>query len=230
MQKKFANKRISWSMVNLFFECPRCFYKMMVLGKKRPSLEQDLFTINNTVDSLLKSDFDTYRNRQIPHPLMAAYNIEAVPLANGILLQWRDFNQGGISVYHESSGFNLCGVLDDVWINDDGELIIVDYKVTSKDISLGQRNVIPTHGRQLDMYAYILRAKGLPVHATGYCIYNTASKRQASFDQRVEFDSIIKPHAINGAWIEPAILDMYQCIAQKSMPLANRRCHYCAFV
>ena len=49
---------ISRTRIELFMECPRCFYIDRRLGVDRPPGFP--FTINNTVDSRLKSEFDKY--------------------------------------------------------------------------------------------------------------------------------------------------------------------------
>ena len=48
--------KISRSKIDLFIECPRCFYLGERLGVKRPSMPG--FTLNIAVDELLKKEFD----------------------------------------------------------------------------------------------------------------------------------------------------------------------------
>jgi len=70
--------KLSRSKIDLFLECPRCFWNAIPYKCK---------------------EIDTWRQ-----------------------------NFTGIQFYHEPTGFLVFGAVDDVWINPQGELIVVDYK------------------------------------------------------------------------------------------------------
>src|SRR3989344_9015079 len=72
--------RISRSKIDLFSECPRCASLDLKLGVKPPSGPS--FTLNNAVDELFKREFDIHREAKTTHPLMRAYGVDAVPLAD----------------------------------------------------------------------------------------------------------------------------------------------------
>ena len=55
---------LSRSKLDLYLNCPRCFYLDRRLGIGRPSGPP--FTLNTAVDQLLKSEFDEYRVRGEP--------------------------------------------------------------------------------------------------------------------------------------------------------------------
>ena len=46
---------------------------------------------------------------------------------------WRDSLRAGITYLHVPTNLLITGGVDDVWVNPQGELIVVDYKATSKD-------------------------------------------------------------------------------------------------
>jgi hypothetical protein len=69
--------KVSRSGIELFLECPRCFYINHWLGIRRPSGPP--FNINSLVDRLLKKEFDVHRANGTAHPLMGQYRVEAVP-------------------------------------------------------------------------------------------------------------------------------------------------------
>jgi hypothetical protein len=50
------NWKLSRSKIDLFLECPRCFYLDNKLGLKRPPGYP--FALNSAVDLLLKKEFD----------------------------------------------------------------------------------------------------------------------------------------------------------------------------
>src|SRR3989339_2177686 len=79
--------RLSRSKIDLFINCPRCFYLDRRLGVGRPPGFP--FSLNSAVDKLLKKEFDIYRAKASSHPLMAKYKIDAVPFKHDNLEDWR---------------------------------------------------------------------------------------------------------------------------------------------
>src|SRR5580698_11357604 len=71
---------VSRSGIDLFEQCPRCFYIDKRLGTARPPGFP--FSLNSAVDALLKKEFDIHRAAGSVHPLMKEYNIDAVPYAH----------------------------------------------------------------------------------------------------------------------------------------------------
>ena len=60
--------KLSRSKVDLFVECPKCFYLDRKLGVGRPPGYP--FSLNSAVDTLLKKEFDIHRAKREAHPLM----------------------------------------------------------------------------------------------------------------------------------------------------------------
>ena len=58
------------------------------LGVRRPSGPS--FTLNNAVDELFKREFDIHRANGTTHPLAERYGVDAVPLNDPRLEEWRD--------------------------------------------------------------------------------------------------------------------------------------------
>jgi len=84
--------RLSRSGLDLFVNCPRCFYIDKRLGTGRPPGFP--FSLNSAVDHLLKKEFDIHRAKNKAHPLMKKYGIAAVPVAHKDLDMWRENFQG----------------------------------------------------------------------------------------------------------------------------------------
>ena len=111
-------------------KCQLCFYLQYRLGIPPPSCPP--FTLNLAVDELLKREFDICREKGEPHPLMEDYGIDAVPWPDLIEHpDWRN-NFKGIRHLHASTNLDVFGSVDDIWVNEQGELIVVDYKATSR--------------------------------------------------------------------------------------------------
>ena len=120
--------KLSRSKIELFIDCPRCFYLDRRLGVSRPPGFP--FTLNSAVDHLLKKEFDIHRAQGSAHPLMRAYKVDAVPLKHEMMDEWRE-NFKGVQFLHRPTNLVITGAVDDVWINDAKELMVVDYKATS---------------------------------------------------------------------------------------------------
>ena len=74
-----APYKLSRSKIELFVQCPRCFWLDARMRIKRPSGPP--FSLNKAVDELLKKEFDTYRKSAKAHPIMLDNQIKAVPYA-----------------------------------------------------------------------------------------------------------------------------------------------------
>ena len=143
--------------------CPRCFYLDRRLGVGQPPGYP--FNLNSAVDVLLKKEFDYYRQRQEPHPLLIENGIEAIPFLHSQLDEWRDSLHHGIQFQIPNTNIIVTGGVDDVWINTaTQELIIVDYKATSKlgEVSLDAEWQIG-YKRQAEVYQWLFRQNGFSV-------------------------------------------------------------------
>ena len=224
--------QLSWSKVNLFLQCPRCFYKEQVLKKKRPGADPDFFSLNNAVDSLLKNEFDEYRKQKKAHPIMTQYNIEAIPFMHELLPNWRSYKTGGIRFCDYINNVELFGVIDDIWINLQHELIIVDYKATARQGSVVLNlnyNWNITNKRQASFYAYLFKKHGYQINNTGYFIYSIANTDKSTFNEKLEFEMRVLPYQIDYSWIEKAIQDIRNCLDQEFVPAPKYDCNYCNF-
>jgi CRISPR/Cas system-associated exonuclease Cas4 (RecB family) len=219
--------KLSRSKIELFLECPRCFYLDRKMGVSRPGGFP--FTLNNAVDFLLKKEFDIHRAKGQAHPLMKHYNIKAVPFAHPDINQWRE-NFVGLQYHHPATNLIITGAVDDVWINDKKELIVVDYKATStsNEISLDDE-YRESYKRQLEIYQWLLRKNGFKVSDTGYFVYCNGNRDKEAFDAKLEFEVQIIAYNGNGAWVEQAIIEAYQCLIENQLPEANPDCEYCQY-
>jgi len=222
---------ISRSKIDMFYDCPRCFYMDRRLKVKRPSMPG--FSLNSAVDTLLKNEFDLLRKEQKPHELMVLYKIDALPFNHPDLPVWRDdvHKYIGASVVHEPTNLEVCGIVDDIWVRPNGELIIVDYKSTStkEEISLEDKYK-QGYKRQMELYQWIYRKKGFTVSNTGYFVYANATKDREKFDGRLEFEMQLISHEGTDAWVEPMLLAIKQALDSEIVPQPSETCEYCNYV
>jgi len=221
--------RLSRSRIDLFLNCPRCFYFDRRMGTDRPPGYP--FSLNSAVDKLLKKEFDIYRAKGTAHPLMKHYKIDAVPLAHEKMDEWRDALRRGIAYHHKDANFMITGGVDDIWVNPKGELIIVDYKATSKEeeVSLDADWQIG-YKRQMEIYQWLFRKNGFKVSKTGYFVYCNGDSDKDAFDGKLEFDIKVIPYDGDDSWVEQTIVDAHKCLNGDKVPEAGSDCDYCKYV
>jgi CRISPR/Cas system-associated exonuclease Cas4 (RecB family) len=221
--------KISRSKIELFVQCPRCFWLEARLKIKRPSGPP--FTLNSAVDELLKKEFDALRKDGKQHPIQIEYGVDAKPCAHDQLNVWRH-NFTGVQYLHEPTNFLVFGAIDDLWQNSKDEYIVLDYKSTSKMgkiEELGDKSWHDQYRRQLAVYIWLLRGNGLKVSSTGYWVYANAIKDRKGFDARLEFDLTLIQETINDDWVEPTLLKIKQTLDSDDMPKNADSCEYCGY-
>ncbi len=224
---------LSRSKIDMFTECPRCSYLDLRLGVKRPSMPS--FTLNNAVDELFKREFDIHRANGTTHPLMKAYGLDAVPYADERMDEWRDALRRGIKHHHTGSNLILRGGVDDVWVTPEGELIIVDYKATSKkEGPKTEDDLYDSYKKQMEVYQWLFKQNGFKVSPTGYFVYANGKSDEKAFDGKLEFDIELIPYTGNDSWVEPALHRLRETLESDAIPevgtsFGGGPCEYCSY-
>jgi hypothetical protein len=224
---------ISRSKLDMFVDCQRCSYLDLRLGVKR--VEMPSFTLNNAVDELLKREFDIHRSAQTSHPMMLAYKVDAKPFDDPRMPEWRDALRRGIKYHHAPSNFTLRGGIDDVWVNPKGELIIVDYKATSKATAPStEDDLYDQYKRQVEIYQWLFRRNGFTVSPTAYFVYVNGKSDARAFDGKLEFDVNLIAYTGDDRWVEGALMDMKTVLSSDKIPPIGKgfrgaACDYCTY-
>lgn len=221
--------KISRSKIDLFVECPRCFYVDRRLGVGRPPGYP--FNLNSAVDSLLKKEFDAHRVAGTAHPLQRAYGLDVIPAQRDEIDVWRE-NFKGVQFEHAPTNLIITGAIDDLWIDGEGNYIVVDYKATAKSepvIALDQEWQ-DGYKRQMEVYQWLLRRNALPVSDMSYFVYCTGRPNAAAFDGKIDFDVHLISYEGNDTWVEPAIQALHKCLQGDELPESGTNCDYCAFL
>lgn len=164
--------------LNLFQECPRCFWLHFNRGTHRP---RGIFpSLPGGMDLIIKKYFDKFRLAGTLPPEIKG-KVEGELVADMSLLnRWRNWRTG---LEYCDKGLNavLFGALDDC-LTKDGKFIPLDYKT---------RGFAPRDGdseryyqTQLDAYGLLLDGNGFPAGDFAYLIYY--------FPQEVSEGGIVK--------------------------------------
>lgn len=232
-----AAYKVSRSKIDLFMQCPRCFWLDARLKIKRPSSPP--FLINSAIDALLKVEFDSYRQDGAQHPWQIEFKVDAKPFAHKDLDRWRH-TFTGVQYLHEPTNLLVFGGVDDVWQTPKGELVVVDYKATAKDEEINDLKPQGTwhdmYRRQMEVYQWLLRGEGHKVSDTGYFVYANGIANGDGFFNKVEFRTNIFPYKGSDAWVEPTLMKIKQCLDSDEMPEVGRQvmnqeepCEFCTY-
>jgi hypothetical protein len=167
---------------------------------------------------------------QKPHPYIKRLGLNAVPFQNEKLDKWRH-NFSGVVYQHEELKLHLFGAVDDIWINlDTNELIVVDYKATSKnsEINLNADWQIG-YKRQMEFYQYLLRKNGFKVSNTGYFVYCNGIRQKERFDEKLNFYVYLLDYNGNDNWIEETLSNLVETIKRDEIPNYTEGCEHCVY-
>ena len=229
---------LSRSRVETFLRCKACFWLHQI--HKVPPPEIPSFTINSTTDILLKRDADTVRGKSAL-PLWEQAGLEhIIPFDHEHLNNWTNslhygLNDSYFNTVHKETNIKFGGGLDDVYLNTETDQIhIIDYKSQAQ----GTRNpdtyeVKPSslndpwkigYKRQMDMYVWVARQKGLNVSNTGYFVYVDAQHKHIEgmlIDRDpsiawMKFNASIIPYEADTSWVEPTLVEIKNLLMNQS--------------
>jgi hypothetical protein len=225
--RSLQRRQLSRSKVELFIDCPRCFWLDVARGIPRPSGPP--FTLNNAVDALMKAEFDRYRAAGEPHPLFATVGLDAVPYRHPELDRWRH-NFTGVRWLDEATGWTLFGAVDDLWQAREGPLMVADYKATARKEMPTARTLFGSYRRQMDVYQFLVRRQGLEVSNRGWFVYTNGDGRAGQFGDKLCFTTAMVPYDGDDAWVLEAFRRAVATAVQESTPVAREDCEFCGYV
>ncbi len=220
--------KLSRSKIELFMNCPRCFYLDRRLGVGAPPMFP--YTLNSAVDTLLKKEFDLLRKNGDTHPLIKKYGVDAFPADVAQLEEWRT-NFTGVRVLDKSTNLLIFGAIDDLWQNSKSEYIVVDYKSTSKaeEINALDKSWQDGYKRQMEIYQWLVRGNGYKVSKTGYFVYCNANIGVEKFDGKLEFALTLIPYEGDDSWVSGKIQEIHKCLNSDTIPQSAEDCDLCAY-
>lgn len=219
--------RLSRSRVEAYLNCKRCFYLDAVHGIERPP--QLPVSLNTAVDTLLKREFDHYRQLGISHPLLQAEGLSLIPFQHPDINTWRNNFRGCNTNFNND--LLVTGVVDDIWVDESGTLFIADYKSTGRSVPVEALDQ-PYHlsyKRQLEFYQWLFRRNGFTVSSRAYILYATGDSSAAGFDNIIRFNTRLIPYDGDTTWVEPTINQIIQLLNAGVVPRHSDACDFCRY-
>jgi hypothetical protein len=229
-------RRFSWSNIKLFLRCKRCFYYNKKFNVKLDDFDDARYGLEKVTETLLKSEFDRYRNLKMPHPIMKGKELVR-PLNHKKINEWRTawglvdkYSIHGVQYHDVLGNWMVYGSVDDIWLNDKKELIIVDYKSSTND------KIYPEYRQQLEFYAWIFKKRNYKVSPIGYLLFYQPITKRNTFDWRLDFESRLIDVTINDSWVQQTIDDALECLSLDVQPATglnmlngNNPCNLCHY-
>ena len=211
--------KLSPNSLNLFLECPHCFWLEKRMGIRRPPPYP--YALNSAIDILLKEEFDIYRAKGEPHPLLKEKNINAKLFPNQKLLnQWRS-NFVGIRYYDPELRATLFGAVDDILEFPDGKLAALDYKSTGGKVA----KVYDRFQLQLDVYTFLLEKNGFQTPRKGYLAFYVVDKENG-FNGRLPFKKELHEIDTNPSDIYDLFKDAVELLRKDNPPPHSPDCKF----
>lgn len=227
----------SWSDIKLFLQCQKCFYNQKKDGIKPPMFDSEGFALPNAVDNLLKKEFDQYRKKKKPHPIMSGTDIIR-PLNHKKLKKWKNAwlpqkkEKGGIQFKDVWKNCFLYGGIDDLWLNEEGEIVVVEYKTLAEDKihpDFKEIRYSNFYKKQVEFYAWLLKKNNYKVSSTGYIIFYSPITNKETFNCKLEFKEHLYPVEIDYYWIEPTLNNALLCLKKDISPTSGKSCRACGY-
>ena len=213
---------VSRSRVQLFLDCPRCFYTQNRLGIKLPKSLP--FKLNSLTDTKLKQSYDIARKKQVPHKHFLDNKYNLVPFKHEKMDEFRQ-NFQGLKYHHEKTNLIFQGALDDV-VQDlkTKELSAVDYKSTQTEPEKAE-NIkylgAPWHGswkNQLSCYQFLLEKNGFKISKNAFIVFCNAQLDESEWNEAIYFDVQVIPYEVDMSWIEPTLEKIKELLQTKHIP------------
>ena len=133
--------------------------------------------------------------------------------------------------HHVPTNLLIFGAIDDLWINSAKEMIVVDYKATSKKEKIDRLNDTwhITYKRQMEIYQWLIANNGYTVSKTGYFVYCNGITDKEEFNSFLEFDVNVIPYEGNSFWVENTIMNLHECLNADDIPSCKDGCDYCSY-
>lgn len=228
-------RELSYSDIKLFMQCKRCFFNAKKLGIKQPFPDGEGFELPKAVDAHLKKIFDWYREQGKIHPIMP----EGLKLLkHEKLKKWQtawsfeDRKKYGVQFDNVWKNYLVYGGVDDAWINDKKELIVVEYKSMAKQAIYPDFKNIPylnQYKKQIEFYAWLFKKRNYSVCSTGYLLLCNAITNNDSLDLKLEFELHLLAHEIDDSWVQETIDLALQALEKDVAPLSSHDCKTCKY-
>lgn len=202
--------KLSPSTINLFCDCPRCFYLEL---KKLSSRPRGIFpSLPIGIDRTLKIYFEKFRTEgKLPAELSS---ISDAKLAVGLPKQ--------LKYIDDLLSADLRGNLDECFEFSDSTFAPLDFKTRASKTD----KLITAYQNQMDIYTFLLEKSGRATRKVAYLVYYfPESVEGGDFKFGIDIKEIATNMDNGYRLFERSV----EAIRSDTVPPANPECEYCNF-
>lgn len=211
---------MSPSRINLYVECPRCFWLRVNEGVERPT--RPFPSLPSGIDGVLKDHFDRYRARNELPPELRGEVDEALCGDVDLVERARDWRREPRYTDAEVDAV-LRGGVDDLLETGDGSLVVLDYKTRGYPPKDG---VPGYYARQVGLYSLMLREAGYPTTDYGYLLYYYPGEVGGAGE--VRFETELRRVGVDVDGSRDLFRDAVDML-RGSLPEPAEDCDYCSY-
>lgn len=203
--------KLSPSTLNLFADCPRCFWLSLKKGLKRP--HGPFPSLPSGMDSVIKKYFDTYRGKQAMPPILKNKIKGQLAVAMPKTLYFSD-----------DSGHVLYGRPDE-YVELPGELIAaLDHKTRASE----PKELLPVYKNQLDTYDLLLAKNDYRTAGKAYIVYYYPGVGE--LHEGFPFHTTIKEIKTDPEAAEELFRKAVELLEKDGPPPQHEECEFCTWV
>jgi len=203
--------KLSPSSLNLFLECPRCFWLKFNKNIQRP--EEPSSTLPRGMDHTLKNYYDGYREKGLPPELEGQVSGRLLRDQTKIK-EMRGYGFG----FQLNDEVWFGGALDEALELPDGSIVPLDNKTKG----FPPKEVHWTHIAQMSGYSLILKEKKLPTKDIAYLVYWFFDHKNMKPTNPLGFNVSVKEVKTDPDGIKNKILEAVYTL-KGSIPEAGQR-------
>lgn len=211
--------KISPSSLNLYLDCPRCFWLQMNKGIKRPKTPTS--SLPNGIDLTLKVYFDHWRGKGGMPPLLKD-NLPGRLLADRALIS--KFRSRTFQIFDNEVKAYFGGILDDALELNDGSIVPLDNKTR------GFPPIEPhsSHIIQMSSYTWLLKESGFKTQNLAYLIYWFFNHKNFDLEKPLYFNVSVEELNTNPELIQKTFRQAVLSL-KEPIPPASLECQFCQY-
>jgi len=211
--------KLSPSTLNLFKECPKCFYLQIIKNEKRP--DTPFPSLPNGMDKILKEHFDRFLDKnQLPPEIKEECKDCQLYNNKEKLSIWRS-NFKGIQYTDKESGIILRGAVDNI-LKKGNKLIVLDYKTRGYPL---KEDTHTYYILQMDLYNFLLRKNNYETEDYTYLLFYYPNKVLETGE--VIFDTKLIKIKTDPKRGEKVFKEAIKLLQKDEIPEASPNCGFC---
>ena len=214
--------KLSPTKINLFIECPRCFWLDLHKEWSRPA---GIFpSLPSGMDKILKEHFDRFIGKSLPPEICSNGECEGMRLfgegkEKALLDDWRNNFRG---IRHEDKEKNvLFGAIDNILVKGK-KLVVLDYKTRGYPL---KEDTHEHYQLQLDMYTYLLRENGYKTEDYSFLLFYYPDKVMPTGE--ILFETRLVKMKVDHEHADKVFKDALKCLEGEK---PGKGCGWCKLV